>query len=230
MTIDGPAASGKSALGRALAARLGSAYLDTGLLYRAVTALALETGTPVTDGPALAALAERTRFDLGGPEDLGGLRVDGRDLMAQLRSLDVDTHVSTVSAHAEVRQVLLSHQCELAARGDIVMVGRDIGTVVLPGADLKLYLVASPEVRAERRWRELLGRGVEASYPQILADLTERDRKDTERTVAPLKPAADAVTIDTDRLTLEAEVDLAERLVAAARPGQALQTCSSIEG
>jgi len=220
VAIDGPAASGKSALGSRLARRFGFAFLDTGLLYRALTALALERGVAVGDGTALAALAAGVQFEVRpgpGAANPDRLWVDGREPGPLLHTPAVDASVSAVSAHAAVRRTLLHHQHDLAARGDTVMVGRDIGTVVLPDADLKLYLIASPEVRARRRWQDLLARGEAASFPQILDDLIERDRRDSSRAVAPLRPAPDAVILHTDHLTLDGEVELAARLVDAAR-------------
>ncbi len=220
VAIDGPAASGKTVLGRALARRFGFAFLDTGLLYRALTAVALERGVPVTDGEALARLAESLRFEVRaspGSSHPDTLYVDGREVGAALRTRAVDANVSTVSAHPAVRAALLRHQCALAERADTVMVGRDIGTVVLPDAELKLYLVASPEVRARRRWRDVLAAGGSASFPEILGELVRRDARDGGREVAPMRPAADAVIVHTDRLGLPEEIELAARLVEAAR-------------
>jgi cytidylate kinase len=220
VAIDGPAASGKSALGSRLARRLGFAYLDTGLLYRAMTALALTRGMPTGDAARLSALAAAVRFEVrpaDGSTNPDRLWIDGVPATDALQTPEVDAHVSAVSAHPGVRAALLNHQRALAERADTVMVGRDIGTVVLPDADLKLYLVASPEVRAQRRWADLVARGVDAHFGRILDDLIERDARDSRRAIAPLKAAADAVILPTDRMTLDGEVELAGRLVDAAR-------------
>jgi cytidylate kinase len=203
IAIDGPAGSGKTVVGLWLARELGYAFLDTGVLYRALTLLALEQGVSSTDGPALAALAGATELDIQPHPDLGyRVFVAGRDITAMLVSPEVNASVSIVAAHPELRRELLPLQRRIARNGRVVMVGRDVGTVVLPSADLKLYLDASAEERARRRWEQ---EGNRRSLEAVLADVRQRDRLDSERATAPLRPADDAVVIDTDGMSLEDE-------------------------
>jgi CMP/dCMP kinase len=217
IAIDGPAASGKSSVGYLLARQLGYLYFDTGVMYRAVTWAALERNLDLNDQEAVGRLAERLDIRIQPPlkDPMDHRRftilVGDQDVTWSIRTAEVDRNVSVVSANPKVRQALSRHQRRIGrryARGDgdlpgIVMVGRDIGTVVLPEAPLKIFLDASAGERACRRLAELAERGVEASYEQILADMERRDRLDRERTVAPLRPAEDAVVLDTTELPLE---------------------------
>lgn len=207
IAIDGPAASGKSTLGRRLADHLGYLFFDTGVMYRAVTWLALQRGLDVHDEAAVTALAEEVHIDVLPPSQADGrlydVRVDHSDITWELRRPEVDAAVSIVSAYPGVRRALTLQQRRIGLRGRVVMVGRDIGTVVLPEADLKIYLDASPEERARRRYEELRARGQEADYRQILQQVRERDRLDSSRAIAPLQAAADAIRIDSDHLTAD---------------------------
>jgi CMP/dCMP kinase len=200
VALDGPAASGKSTVGRALAARLGFLFLDTGLLYRALTRLAVDSGVSVDDGPALAALAGEHTIDVRPRDDATGpaVLIDGREITGALQDPRIDRAVSPVSAHPAVRDALLPHQRRPAERGNVVMAGRDIGTVVLPDADLKIYLDASAEARARRRLRERLARGEAADFAEVLAAVRARDAHDSRRATAPLAKARDAVVVSTD--------------------------------
>ncbi|MCH7592935.1 MAG: (d)CMP kinase [Chloroflexi bacterium] len=217
IAIDGPVGSGKTAAGRCLAARLGHTFLDTGVMYRAITYLALQKNVPVDDWAALARLASKAGMELtAGPGDECRVIVGGRDVTDELRSAIVDRNVSAVSAVPGVREVLVELQREIAARGQIVMVGRDIGTVVLSDAGLKIYLDASADVRARRRHGQLIESGSDMEYETVLADLRRRDEQDSSRAVAPLRAANDAVTLPTDDLALDEVVD---RLEAMARSG-----------
>lgn len=211
IAIDGPAASGKSTVGAALAARLGFLYFDTGVMYRAVTWAALDRGLAIEDEERITALAERVHIDVQPPTVADGRQytvlVDGRDVTWLIRSPEVDGYVSAVSAYPGVRAALTAQQRRIASRGRIVMVGRDIGTVVLPDADVKIFLDATLEERARRRWLEEQARGGARSYQQILADLQRRDGIDSTRQVAPLQAAADAVVIDTTELTVDEVVE-----------------------
>lgn len=203
IAIDGPAGSGKTVVGLWLARELGYAFLDTGVLYRALTLLALERGTAPTDGPALAALARAANVAVEPHPDRGYLvKIDGHEVTERLFTADVNANVSPVAAHAEVRRELLPLQRRIAERGRVVMVGRDVGTVVLPHAELKIYLDASVEERARRRWEQEAQR---RSLHDVLGDVARRDRLDSERATAPLRPADDAVVIDTDGLSLKDE-------------------------
>ncbi|GAB4482611.1 MAG: (d)CMP kinase [Anaerolineales bacterium] len=204
IAIDGPAASGKSTLGFRLAEALGYLYFDTGLMYRAVTWLALERGLDLSNENGLTRLAQDVPIEVTEPSLEDGrpcdVVVDGQDITWKIRQPEVDASVSQVSAYPGVRQALTQQQRRIGLRGRVVMVGRDIGTVVLPDADVKIYLDASAEVRARRRYEETLARGESANFDEILAKVIERDRSDSTRAVAPLKPAPDAVRIDSDTL------------------------------
>ncbi|MFQ6000440.1 MAG: (d)CMP kinase [Anaerolineae bacterium] len=207
IAVDGPAASGKSTIGGLLAERLGYLYFDTGALYRAITWLALERGLAIGDEEAIVALAQAAQITITRPTVQDGRQytvyADGRDITWEIRSPEVDAHVSPVSAYPGVREALRVAQRRIGEEGRVVMVGRDIGTVILPHADLKIYLDASLEVRAQRRYKEILARGEEASYEDVLADMRRRDEIDSHRLAAPLKPAEDAIIIDTDHLSIE---------------------------
>ena len=213
VTIDGPAGAGKSSASRALAQRLGFAHVDTGAMYRAVGVLAHERGVPLDDDPRLAALLDAWRFELDAPT--GTILVDGRDLSTVIRRPDAGELASRVSTRPVVRERLVALQRQIGAGGAVVMEGRDIGTVVFPYAIVKLYLTASPAVRAGRRAHELRAAGVAVDEAVLARELAERDRRDAERAHSPLRPAADAVVIDTTALALDAVVDAME---AIARP------------
>jgi cytidylate kinase len=207
VALDGPGSSGKSSVGSAAALRVGYRFCDTGLLYRAVTWLSLVRGVSPEDPAALRALADEVELAADGVGRLAHVLVDGIDRTADVHTPPVDAAVSAVSAVPELRAALLQRQRALAAAGGILMAGRDIGTVVLPDADLKLYLDASVEERARRRAEE---RGLDASHPEaheILEALRLRDRRDSTRAVAPLHPAADARIISTDGNRFEDTVD-----------------------
>ena len=209
IAIDGPAGAGKSALSSTLANVLGYVYVDTGAIYRALTLVALDRGVDLADGTALAALAGSLDIELLPPSTQDGRQytvlVDGKDVTWSLFTPEVDARVSSVAAHPAVRDAVLPVQRRVG-RGRVVMAGRDIGTVVLPAADLKIYLDASPVVRAQRRQQQLRSRGVAADLATVLADLRRRDDLDTSRSVAPLRAAPDAVVVATDNLTFDEEV------------------------
>ncbi len=204
IAIDGPAASGKSTLARRLARALNYLYFDTGVLYRAVTWAALQRGLSPADEPAMTRLAETLDIAVRPPSRNDGrsndVWVDGQDVTWAVRTPEVDAWVSVVAAHPGVRRALVDVQRRIGQAGRVVMVGRDIGTVILPDADLKIYLDASAEERARRRYLEAKARGQDADYDAILAALRERDQMDASRAVAPLRPAPDAVVIHSDGL------------------------------
>jgi cytidylate kinase len=217
ITIDGPSASGKSTLGHKLARALGYLYFDTGVMYRAVTWLALKHGLDIGDEVAVTTLAQQAQIDVLPPSVEDGraytVIVDGQDITWDIRLPDVEANVSPVSAYPGVRKALSIQQRRIGKRGRVVMVGRDIGTVILPNADLKIYLDASVEERARRRFEELRGRGQSADYDEILQAMRRRDQIDSQRKVAPLRPAEDAVILCSDGLDADQVLERAKSLV-----------------
>ena len=207
IAIDGPAASGKSTLGLKVAEALGYLFFDTGVMYRAVTWIALDHDIDVKDEKKVTALAEETPIDVAPASKSDGRACDvlvaGKDITWETRLPAVDANVSVVSAYRGVRAALSKQQRRIGQRGKVVMVGRDIGTVVLPEAELKIYLDASADERARRRFDEMIARGAKVNYEDILAKVIERDRIDSTRDVAPLKAAADAVVIYSDKMSVE---------------------------
>ncbi|MDR7420075.1 MAG: (d)CMP kinase [Armatimonadota bacterium] len=213
IAIDGPTASGKSTVARAIARRLGLEYLDTGAMYRSVALVATQQGLDLNDAPAMTRLASTLRIE-SRPNGAGDRTlVDGRDVTEAIRAPEVSTAASVVSALPGVRAALVARQRERAASGGIVMEGRDIGTVVLPDADLKIFLEATLEARARRRHAELQARGVSISLEEVQRQEAERDRRDATRTHSPLRPARDAVVIDTTALTPDEVVGTILRLL-----------------
>jgi CMP/dCMP kinase len=211
IAIDGPAASGKSTLGEVLARRLGYTFVDSGVVYRTVTLLALRQGIDLLDAEALTSLAEGLRIEVTRPTVEDGRQftafVDGEDVTWALRSPEVDAAVSAVSAVPGVRRAAYRHLRRLTSPEGTVMVGRDIGTVVMPDANLKIYLTAGPEARARRRAAELAARGQPADYEAILRDLRRRDAHDASREASPMRPADDAVRLANDEMDVETEVE-----------------------
>jgi len=220
IAIDGPAASGKSTLARQLAEELGYLYFDTGVMYRAVTWIALQRGLAIQDETAITSLAQFLSIDVRPPSQQDGraydVWVEGQDITWDIRRPEVDANVSPVSAYAGVRKALSAKQRRIGQRGRVVMVGRDIGTVVLPEASLKIFLDASAKERARRRYQELIGRGEQACYEDILAGVRNRDHIDSTREVAPLSVAEDAVIIDSDGLSISQVLERARELISQA--------------
>ena len=210
IAIDGPAASGKSAAGGEVARRLGIRFLDTGVMYRAITIAALQRGVSAYDADALTALANAAEIRLE-PNAAGDrLLLDGEDITDMLRSEAVDASVAAVAAVSGVRRALVAPQRAIAAQGSVVMAGRDIGSVVLPDADLKVFLTASAETRARRRVEQggvADAAGDQAEYQKVLCALRRRDKIDGEREDSPMRPADDAVEIDSDDMTLDNVVE-----------------------
>jgi cytidylate kinase len=215
VAIDGPSASGKTVVSRALAARLGTLYLDTGAMYRAVAFLALRGGVELDNDAALVEMFARHTLSITADDaTASGYRVivDGLDVTAQLTRPDVTAAVSTVAAAPKVRAALVDRQRAIAAAESVVMAGRDIGTVVLPDARFKFFLTASLPVRARRRLSELLASGIDASGSDVEAQLAERDRLDTSRATSPLRAAADAVHIDSTEIDID---EVVARMIGA---------------
>jgi cytidylate kinase len=207
IAIDGPAGSGKSTIGKLLAEYLDYLYFDTGVMYRAVTLAAINQGIDIENELRVSSIAKNVKIDLQTPTINDGRDCDilmaGQDVTWDIRSPEVDAKVSIVSAYPKVRHVLSEKQRQIGLQGRVVMMGRDIGTVVLPEADLKIYLEASLEERARRRYHERIQRREDVDYNSILAMLRERDRIDSTREFAPLKPADDSIVIDTDGLNIQ---------------------------
>lgn len=217
IAIDGPAASGKTTLGLHLAGELGYLFFDTGVMYRAITWLAMERGLDLDDGEQVTRLAQQAEIDVRPASVMDGrtsdIQINGQDVTWLIRSKEVEAHVSQVSAYPGVRQALTNQQRRIGLRGKVVMVGRDIGTVVLPEAELKIYLNASAEQRAFRRWKELRGRGEPANLQAILDAMRLRDQIDSTRAVAPLRPADDAIVLDSDELTADQVLEAVRQLL-----------------
>lgn len=217
IAIDGPAASGKSTLAQKLAEHLGYLYFDTGVMYRAVTLAALQRGVAIDDERGCTALAEEIDIDVLPPSKDDGrsydVLIDGVDQTWEIRQPRVDSNVSEVSTYPGVRAALTAQQRRIGKRGSVVMVGRDIGTVVMPDADLKVYLDASVEERARRRYQECIQRAEEVTYEQVLASLRKRDQIDAGRHVAPLRVAEGAVILDSDQLNAQQVLARAIELV-----------------
>jgi cytidylate kinase len=217
IAIDGPAGSGKSTLGALLAAELSYLYFDTGVMYRAVTLAALEHGLKIEDEEAIGQLAQQLRIDVQQPSVDDGRDYDvlmnDEDATWKIRSDAVNANVSPVSTYGAVREAMTKQQQRIAKENKVVMVGRDIGTVVVPDADLKIYLDASIEVRAQRRYKELMDRGITADYYEVLKSLKNRDDIDSNREIAPLKIAEDARIIQSDCMSIQDVLDIAKEMV-----------------
>jgi cytidylate kinase len=218
IAIDGPAASGKSTLAKELANELHFLYFDTGVMYRAVTLAALREGVPLDDEQGVSEIAEELDLDVRPASKSDGRQYDvimnGEDITWEIRSSDVDHDVSQVSMYGGVREAMTERQREIGARGEVVMVGRDIGTVVLPDADLKIYLDASVEARARRRYEECMSRGESVEYEELLDDMRRRDRIDSTRELAPLQAASDAVILNNTELSIDDELQTVLRIIA----------------
>ena len=204
VAIDGPSGAGKSTLARAVAGRLGYVYVDTGAIYRTIGYYIWKAGVDPRDGAAVAAELPKLRVELRyGDDGLQRMYLNGQDVSDAIRLPEVSRYASDVSAHPAVRSYLLEMQRDLARTHSVVMDGRDIGTVVLPDARVKVFLTASPEARAQRRMRELEQRGTPQPFAQVLEEIQQRDYNDTHRATAPLRQAADAVALDTTELNFQ---------------------------
>jgi cytidylate kinase len=207
VTIDGPAGAGKSTTARAVAERLGFLYVDTGALYRAVALKVLSQGVRLDDAAGLERLLASTTLDLAGRPDAAHVWLDGEDVSDQIRTAEVSEMSSRLAARPEVRRRLVAVQRELRARGPLVGEGRDLGTVVFPDAEVKIYLDATLDERSRRRHRERVARGIATPLDQVREELERRDARDSTRADSPLRPAAGAVVIDTTGMDIEAQVE-----------------------
>lgn len=203
VAIDGPSGAGKSSMARRLAAELGYTYVDTGAMYRAVGLYALRAGKDPADNAAVEALLPQVHLDILLKDGTQHVLLNGEDVSAAIRAEEVGMAASAVGANPAVRAFLLDTQRSLAKSRDVLMDGRDIGTVVLPDATVKIFLTASPEARAQRRFAELQAKGEQADFETVLADIRRRDDQDTHRAAAPLRQAEDAVLVDTSELDIE---------------------------
>ncbi len=208
IAIDGPAASGKSTTARLLAKKLGYIYIDTGAMYRAATLAVLEQNVDIDDESAVEQVVRMSRVTIALADDGQRTFLDEKDVTHLLRSPKIDKAISAVSSYAGVRRVMVEQQRELAGEGGVIMDGRDIGTVVLPEADLKVFMMASIEARANRRVKELMKKGVPVDADEVRNDISRRDRLDSTRDQSPLKRADDARDLDTSGLSIDQQVDI----------------------
>ena len=214
VAIDGPSGAGKSTIARRLAAELGYRYVDTGAIYRTVAYFMDLWGVSPKDVDGVNRYIDELTIGIEYDEEgLQHMIMNGMDVTQDIRTQDISQKASLISAHAVVREVLLDMQRDMAKNYDVVMDGRDIGTVVLPKATVKIFLTASPEVRAERRCRELQEKGQKAQYAQILKEIQQRDYQDTHREIAPLKMCRDSVKVDTSNLNLEESVAAIRKII-----------------
>ncbi|MFN3432000.1 MAG: (d)CMP kinase [Candidatus Sericytochromatia bacterium] len=226
IAIDGPAGAGKSTVAQKVAKRLGYVYIDTGAMYRSITWKALHEGMDFSDHEAIAEIARNTTIALIPPADLTGKQhvlVDGQDVTAEIRLPEVSQRVSGVAAIPAVREVLTAQQQAMGASGGVVMDGRDIGTVVFPFAEAKIFLTASTGERARRRWAELMGQGIHVPFDELERDILARDVADSQRAVAPLRSAEDAIRVDSDDRTPDVVVEMILSIVEEKRQALLVQ-------
>lgn len=214
IAIDGPAGAGKSSVAKAVARELNATYLDTGAMYRAVGLYMMKSGVPLDTPALIAAHADDASVDVRYENGVQHIDLNGEDVSSAIRENAVSAAASAVSAVPRVRELMVARQREIAAKIDVVMDGRDIGTRVLPAAPLKIFLTAQPEVRAKRRYLELEKRGEKVDFDTLLAEIKQRDYNDSHRAVSPMAPAADAIMLDSSDMT---EAEVTERVVSLAR-------------
>ncbi|TCS84123.1 (d)CMP kinase [Tepidibacillus fermentans] len=219
IAIDGPAGAGKSTVAKKVAHELGYVYIDTGAMYRALTYKAIQDQVDLHNGEALAALLAKYPVELLVENNQQKVKINHQDVTEYIRTPEISKYVSTVAAQEQVRKTMLMIQRSLAAKGNVIMDGRDIGTNVLPDADLKIFLTATIEERAKRRYQELLTKGYKGSFEEIKQEIASRDKQDQERKYAPLKQAGDAILIDTSKLTIDQVVNHILQLVKEYQEG-----------
>lgn len=220
IAIDGPSGAGKSTVAKALAARMGIVYVDTGALYRTVGYAAVSAGISTKDAAAIEALLPSIKVDVRYENGTQCVYLNGENLGDKIRRPEISMAASDVSAIPAVRAFLLDTQRDIAKRNSVVMDGRDIGTVILPDAEVKIFMVASPEARAERRTRELAEKGIAANYEDVLREMKERDAQDSGRAIAPAIPAPDAVHLDNSGMTIEQSVEAVIAIIEQKTGGQ----------
>ena len=207
VAIDGPAGAGKSTIAKAAAKELGFIYVDTGALYRAVAYNAVKNGV-IDDEQGIISMLDDAKVELKYVEGVQSVYLNGEDVSGFIRTPEISMGASKVSAIPQVREFLLNLQREIAKTNNVIMDGRDIATVVLPDAEVKIFLFASPECRAERRYKELVEKGENVSFDDVLKDVNQRDYQDSHREIAPLKPSEESIMADTSELTLQESIDL----------------------
>ena len=207
VAIDGPAGAGKSTIAKAAAKELGFIYVDTGALYRAVAYNAVKNGV-IDDEQKIISMLDDTKVELKYVDGVQSVYLNGEDVSGFIRTPEISMGASKVSAIPQVREFLLNLQREIAKTNNVIMDGRDIATVVLPDAEVKIFLFASPECRAERRYKELVEKGENVSFDDVLKDVNQRDYQDSHREIAPLKPSDDSIMADTSELTLQESINL----------------------
>lgn len=213
VAIDGPSGAGKSSLAKRLAADMGFTYVDTGAMYRSIGLYAVRAGVDPHDADAVAALLPQVKLGIRLIDGAQHIYLNGEDVSTAIRAEEIGMAASAVAAHPAVRSFLLDTQRGLAESQNILMDGRDIGTVVLPNATVKIFLTASPEARATRRWKEYQQKGIDTPYEDVLADVKQRDYQDTHRAAAPLKQADDAVLLDTSELNFEQSFEAMKKMI-----------------
>lgn len=207
IAIDGPGGAGKSTVAKAVAARLGIVYVDTGALYRTVGYYVKQAGVDPRDAEGVSALLPDIRIEVKYEDGTQKVYLNGKDLGDAIRTPEMSMYASAVSAIGSVRSFLLDTQRDIAKKNSVIMDGRDIGTVILPDAEVKIFMTASPECRAKRRYKELIAKGVEASYEDVLAEMNERDKNDSTRDIAPTMAAPDALLMDNSDMSFEENVE-----------------------
>ena len=215
IAIDGPSGAGKSSLAKALAKDMGYVYVDTGAMYRSIGLYAVRAGVDPHDAAAVTALLPEIQLDIRLEDGTQHIYLNGEDVSTAIRAENIGMAASAVAAHPAVRSFMRHHQRGLAESQNILMDSRDIGTVVLPNATVKIFLTASAEARAERRAKELAEKGQPADFATVLADIQQRDYQDSHRAVAPLKQAEDAILVDTSSIGLQESFDLLKRTILA---------------
>ena len=215
VAIDGPSGAGKSTVSRSVAKTFGFIYVDTGAMYRTIGLAAYRKGLDTKDKPSIIGILPELNIELKyNDENEQRMYLNGEDVSADIRLPDISMCASNVSAMPEVRAYLMDMQRQMAKRYDVIMDGRDIGTVILPDADVKIFLTASAEERAKRRYNELIAKGIETSFEEVLEDMKKRDAQDSSRKTAPLKPADDAVVLDTSDMSFDESISAVCKLIS----------------
>lgn len=214
IALDGPSGAGKSTVAKACAKRLGIVYVDTGALYRSIGLYVSRKGIDKTDKEKIVACLNEISLNLEFVNGEQRVILNGENVGPFIRTGEISMYASAVSAIGEVRAFLLETQRKIARENDVIMDGRDIGTVIMPDADVKIYMTASPEARAERRYKELIEKGEKCTYDEVLSDIIKRDNNDSNREIAPAKPAKDAILLDNSKLNVEQNVDEVIKIIS----------------